>query len=645
MSLFLSHGSTVATNTVIENKGAKVAILTTKGFRDILELRRGQRVVDKITDMFDLQMDLPQDYVGGYDPLVRRTLRYEVPERVEYSGKVLHELDEAAVRSIADDMKGKGVEAVAICYIHSYANPKHEQRTAEIVREVMPDAYLTLSSDILPVIREYERTSTATVNAYIMPKVQQYLVNLREKLAEMGYTKDFYLMQSSGGIISDTAVVTRPVTTLNSGPAGGVMASAQLGSMLGYPDVIAFDMGGTTAKVCVVREGRPRITTNFWIGGRYFIGVPVLDMREIGAGGGSIVRIDHAGLVHVGPESAGADPGPACYERGGTEATVTDADLVLGYINPDYFLGGDMKVSLEASKAAIKAKVADRLGIGVAEAAHGVYRVVNANMIGALRVVTIQRGHDPRDFSMIVSGGTGAVHAVSMALDLHIPRVIVPLSAGVFSAFGLITSDARYDISRSYVARTSTADKQRLQRILDEITEEALGKIEELGFEQKDILLTYTVDMRYVGQAHEVTVHVPPEIVQHGIDDEGIKTLENLFHERHHSLYGHSSHDAHVEFFTISLVAIGPIDRGRASHIEEGSESPEAAFKKNRNVYFEESGGYVSCPTYERSLLKARNKIAGPAIVEQMDTTTVIPPGQQAVIDGYGNIVIEVVCS
>ena len=309
---FLSHGSTVGANTVIENKGASVAIITTKGFRDILELRRGQRVIDKPADMYNLQMDLPQDYVGGYDCLVERPLRYEVSERMDYCGKVIKELDEGEVRRIAHDIKAKGIQAVVICYLHSYANPAHEQRTAEIVREILPEIYLSVSSDILPIIREYERLSTATVNAYIMPIVQQYLLNLRNKLAALGYTREYYLMQSSGGIMSAEVAGFRPVYTIDSGPAGGVTAAAQLGVMLGYPNVISFDMGGTTAKVCVVHEGRPQVTTSFWVGSRYFIGAPVMDMVEIGAGGGSIVWLDSAGAVHVGPQRAGADPGPAC---------------------------------------------------------------------------------------------------------------------------------------------------------------------------------------------------------------------------------------------------------------------------------------------------------------------------------------------
>jgi N-methylhydantoinase A len=639
---FLSHGSTVGANTVIENKGAAVAIITTKGFRDVLELRRGQRVIDKPADMYNLQMDLPQDYVGGYDCLVKRPLRYEVSERMDYRGKVVKELDEGEVRRIAHDIKAKGIQAVVICYLHSYANPNHEQRTAEIVHEILPDVYLSVSSEILPIIREYERLSTATVNAYIMPIVQQYLLNLRNKLAALGYTKEYYLMQSSGGIMSAKVAALRPVYTIDSGPAGGVTAAAQLGVMLGYPDVISFDMGGTTAKVCVVRNGRPEVTTNFWAGGKYFIGAPVMNMVEIGAGGGSIVWVDSAGAVHVGPQSAGAEPGPACYQRGGTEPTVTDADLVLGYINPDYFLGGEMHVNLDASKAAIQTKVAARLRMGLAEAAYGIYRLVNANMIGAMRVTTIQRGYDPRDFSLVVSGGTAAIHAVRMAQELRIPRVIVPLTAGVFSALGLITADAMYEMHRSYVARTSMADPEKVQKIYDEIEREAKSKIEELGFKEEQVILKYKIDMRYVGQAHEVTVEVPEEIVKNKIDAEAIGKLTDMFHESHKSLFGHASRDAAVEFITISVSAIGPSEKGKMMEIEQGTRSTDTAFKQKRKVYFEDFDGYIDCPTYERSRLRAGNEIVGPAVVEQMDTTTVIPPQQRALVDIYGNIIIEV---
>jgi len=637
---FFSHGTTVGINAAIENKGAKVAVVTTKGFRDVLELRRGQRVIDNPDDMYDLQMDLPQDYVGGHDPLVRRPLRFEIPERLDYRGNVLKPLDEEAVRRTASELAEHDVDAVVICYLFSFLNPAHEQRTAEIFREMLPKIPLSISSEILPIIREYERLSTATVNAYVTPVMRSYLERLRQKLKAGGFRKDFYLMQSSGGIMSSEAAVHRPVYTIDSGPAGGVTAAARLAISLGHPDAISFDMGGTTAKVCVVRGGTPEVTNRFWVGGRYFIGVPVMDMVEIGAGGGSIASIDEAGGVHVGPRSAGAMPGPACYGQGGTEPTVTDADLVLGYINADYYLGGDMAVDVEAARTAIAQKIADRLGMSTAEAAYGIYRLVNANMMAATRVVTVQRGHDPRDFSLVVSGGTAAIHAVRMAQELRIPRVVVPLDAGVFSAVGLITADARCDVHRSYVARGSQADPIRMRTIFAEITEEAVSAIEELGFGPEQIVVHREIDMRYLGQAHEVPVEVSKELAQ-SMGEEALQTVAGLFHEEHLRLFGHASPDSEVEFMTLSVAAVGPMELVEAPAVEAGSADPGDAWKGFRKVYFEEAGGYIDCDTYERSQLRAGNRITGPAIIEQMDTTTVLPPGEKAEVDEYGTLIVE----
>ena len=637
---FFSHGTTVGVNAVIENRGAKVAVITTKGFRDVLELRRGQRVIDNPDDMYNLQMDLPQDYVGGYDPLVRRPLRFEVPERLDYQGNVLTPLDEEAVRRVAGALRGQGVEAVVICYLFSFMNPAHEQRTAEIMREMLPGVHLSVSSEILPIIREYERLSTATVNAYVMPIMRSYLGKLCDMLRAGGFQKELYLMQSSGGVMSAEVAGHRPVYTIDSGPAGGVTAAARLGMSLGYPDVISFDMGGTTAKVCVVRDGAPEVTSRFWVGGKYFIGAPVMDMAEIGAGGGSIASVDVGGGVHVGPNSAGSVPGPACYKKGGTEPTVTDADLVLGYINADYYLGGDLTVDVEAAKAAIKEKIADRLGMSEAEAAYGIYRLVNANMIGATRVITVQKGHDPRDFSLVVSGGTAAIHAIRMAQELRIPRVIVPLNAGVFSAVGLITADARYDVHRSYVARGSRADAARMEAVYGDSAREAVSKIEELGFAPEQIIVRYEVDMRYLGQAHEVPVEISAELVR-DMDERTLTRLMDLFHEKHLHLFGHSSPDSEVEFMTLTVAAIGPMARMDMREIEAGTEDASPAFKGTRLVYFEESGGYVDCATYERARLRANNRIVGPAIVEQMDTTTVLPPGETAKVDKHGTLIME----
>lgn len=635
---FFSHGATVGANTIIEHKGVRTAIVATEGFGDLIEIRKGQRTPTDPLDMYDLQMDLPQDYVGGYDPLVYKPYRFEVPERVNYKGDVIKPLDEDAVRRIAKEIRAKDVKAVAICYLFSFVNPKHEQRTAEILRQMLPDVPISVSSEILPIIREYERLSTTTLNAYIMPIMQSYVQNLRNKLSARGFNREYYIMQSSGGIMSSELAGLRPIYTIDSGPAGGVSAAADLGLALGYPNVIAFDMGGTTAKVCVIHEGKPSVTTQFWADGKYFIGAPVMDMAEIGAGGGSIVWLDDANSVHVGPQSAGAKPGPACYQLGGTEPTITDTDMVLGYINSDYFLGGDMKVTIEASRAAIKKKVADKLGMSLTEAAHGIYRLVNANMEGAMRVVTVQRGYDPRDFTMVAFGGTAAVHAVRMAQELRIPRIVVPMIPGCFSAVGLVTADARYDTFRSYVTRASQADPERMQAIYNEMEDEGLSKIKELGFKKKEVLLKYEIAMRYVGQSHEVTFEIPkPRITRNFIGK-----LQEMFHERHETLFGHSSPGSATEFVTLAVSATGPMPKSQMFEIDKGTASPERARKKDRKAYFEEFNDYVDCPTYERSQLKAGNVLVGPAIVEQMDTTTVIPPRQKAKIDKFGNIIIDV---
>lgn len=636
------HGSTVGINTVIQNKGVKTAILTTKGFRDVIELRRGRRVIDRPNDMYNLQMDLPQDYVGGYHPLVERSCRFEIPERVDYQGKVLTELDEDAVRAVADECRAQGIASIAVCYYFSFVNPAHELRTKEILEEMLPEIPISISSEILPVIREYERTSTTAVNAYIMPIMSNYLRNLGGKINELGYDKDFFVMQSAGGVMSSALASTLPVYTVDSGPAAGVVASAELGKQLGFPDTIVFDMGGTTAKVCVVKDGQPEVTNNFWIDGKYFIGAPVMDMVEIGAGGGSMAWVDNANVVHVGPQSAGADPGPVCYGWGGTEPTVADVDLVLGYINPDYFLGGEMTVDVAAAKNAIREKIADKVNMDVVDAADGIYRIINANMIAAMRIVTIQRGYDPRDFSLVVSGGTAAIHAVRIAQELRIPRVICPLTPGVFSAFGLITADSEFGSRRSYMVRTDRADAATVMDLYRDLKTEAVDKVQELGFAEDEIQVKYEIDMRYVGQAHEVVLALPNEMVEGKLDRKGISAIEKMFHDRHEELFGHASPEFAVELVTLSVKAIGLNPKGQLLEIQGGSKDSQDAFKGLRAVYFDEYKEYRECRTYDRYLLKANNRLVGPAIVEQKDTTIVIPPDQKAAVDRFGNIIIDI---
>lgn len=638
---YFVHGSTIGINTVIQNRGAKTAIVTTKGFRDILELRRGRRVLDKLEDMYNLQMDLPQDYVGGYSPLVERTARFEVTERVDYKGDVVTPLCENEVYHVASEIKAQGFEAVTVSFYFAFVNAAHEQRTKEILQEVLPGIPISLSSEILPIIREYERTSTTMINSYIQPIMHKYLTNLRGKLHELNFKHDFFMMQSGGGIMSSSLAVERPVYTVDSGPAAGVTASSELGRTMCEKDIIVFDMGGTTAKVCVINNNRPDVTNEFWIDGKYFIGAPVMDMAEIGAGGGSMAWIDNAGAVHVGPQSAGADPGPVCYNRGGINPTVTDADLVLGYINKDYFLGGEMEVDVETSIKAIKEKIADPLGLSIEEAAHGIYRMINANMLGAMRIVTVQRGHDPRDFAMMASGGTASIHAARMAQELRIPRVICPLIPGVFSAYGLITADAAYDVFRSYVTRTTMADPNMICKIYAELKEEGLKRVEEMGFAGNEIVVVYGLELRYLGQAHEVSIEIPVELVENvcAVD---LSAIVSIFHIRHKELFGYAQENAPVELITLKVKASCPNKHRRHFKIEAGTRNASVAKKGTRSVYFEEYKGFKECETYNRYLLKANNEIMGPAIVEQKDTTIVLPPGTWGWVDAYGNLIIEI---
>lgn len=638
---YFVHGSTVGINAVIQNKGAKTAMITTKGFRDILELRRGQRVLNKVEDMYNLQMDLPQDYVGGYSPLVERWARFEVSERIDYQGNVMKPLNEENVYSVAEKIKTKGFEAVAVCYYFAFINPAHEQRTREILTEVLPDIPISISSEILPIIREYERSSTTMINAYIMPIMQKYLTSLAQKLKKIGFKHDFFMMQSGGGIMSSSLATKRPVYTIDSGPAAGVTASSELGRIMGSSNIIAFDMGGTTAKVCVINNNRPNVTNTFWVDGKHFIGAPVMDMAEIGAGGGSLAWLDQAGAVHVGPQSAGANPGPVCYNCGGLNPTVTDADLVLGYINKNYFLGGEMQVDDRMSELAIKEKIAKPLGISTAEAANGIYRMINANMLGAMRIVTVQRGHDPRDYHLMISGGTAGIHAARMAQELRIPKVICPLIPGVFSAYGLITADAAYDVFRSYVTRSFNADTVLICSIYDKLKNEAVKYVQEMGFIVENIVVKYTLEVRYLGQSHEVSIIVPNELIE-GVKVLDVGAVEAIFHNRHKELYGYAQETAVVEFITLGVTASSPNKNRKKFEIEKGGRDAAMAFKGKRQIYFEEYQAYTPCQTYDRYLLKANNTIIGPAIVEQKDTTIVIPPETWAWIDIYGNLIIEI---
>jgi len=626
------HATTVATNTILEHKGAKTALITTEGFRDVLEMRRL-----RIPVMYDLQYDKPA-------PLVPRRLRFELPERLGARGEVKKELDEQQARAIAKRLLDEGVESVAICLLHSYVNPKHEQRTAEIVREQLNgDAYVSLSSDILPEIREYERTSTAVVNAYIGPIVKHYVSSLSLQLKAVGVDGPLHIMQSNGGTMSAAAAADKPAFLVESGPAAGVIACANIARSAGLGNVISFDMGGTTAKAAIVEDGEPARTTEYEVGaginvssklvkgGGYAIKLPFIDVSEIGAGGGSIVSIDAAGSIKVGPRSAGAVPGPACYGLGGTEPTFTDAAVVLGYVNPEYLVGGKVRIDARLAREAIERKVATPLGLTLLEAAHGVYSIAVATMTRAVKAVSTYRGRDPRDFGLVAFGGNGPVVAVAIARELQMRRVLIPPAPGVFSAAGLLFSNVEHTQQRSIFRRTTDIDPEFLERSLHELEKQVRDEMRKEAVADARVTVKRLADLRYTGQAFELSI-----LLRAGKPD--ISAIEAAFHSEHARTYGHSSEGDPVDLINIRVIASAAPDseEGLADGLRNAESRPGA--KRQRQAYFGRK--LVETPVIARADL-ATGRVSGPLIVEEFDATCIIAPGATAELDAHGNILID----
>jgi len=625
---FAIHGTTVVTNTVIERKGAKTALIATKGFRDVLEIGRERRVTQY--DFFEERLP----------PLVPRHLRREVDERIAYNGEVLKELNPEEVKALVQEFKKLGIESVAVCLIHSYANPKHEKEIEKIFSEEAPEIRVSCSSDVLPAWREYERASTTVVNAYTRPKTEKYMEELMEGLRKEGFKARLFIMTAAGGIVPVETAAKFPVRILESGPAAGTLAAAFIGELAGERNLISFDMGGTTAKVALVELGKPRITTVFEVGGYRFkkgsgypVEVPTIDLIEIGAGGGSIAHVE-MGLLKVGPQSAGADPGPACYGLGGTEPTVTDADLVLGYLNPDYFVGGEMKLHKDLAVKAIEEHVAKPLGLSVTEAALGIHDVVNANMARAMRAVSIERGRDPRTLAMVAFGGAGPVHANRLAEQNKIGKIIIPLAAGVATAIGMLASDVKFDFVRTYVARVEEVDLSLVKDLYSQMEEEAVRLLEEA--EVTEMELIRSVDMRYVGQAYELNVEMP----KGEITKETLETLEKSFIKLYEETYGFTTGDP-VETVNWRLLAVGKVPRVKVKTLEAKGRA-EDALKGTRKAFFAEYGEYVDCDVYDRYKLLPGVLIEGPAIVEERETTIVICPKSTATVDKYLHLIINV---
>ena len=633
---YVVHGTTIATNSIIEGKLARAGFVTTDGFRDMLEIARQIR-----PSLYDLQFEKPK-------PLVPRHLCFGVTERLDAQGQVLTPLDEESVIQVAEALRRENVESVAVCLLHAYANPDHEKRVGEIIQDVIPETMISLSSEVAPEFREYFRASTTVINVGIQPLVARYLERIEKRLREEGVVAELLLMQSSGGVYSFAEARRKPVFLVESGPAAGVISAAYLGSNLGYKNIISFDMGGTTAKVGLIQNGTPTVTKDYEVGltaqagagshrgAGYPIRTPVIDLVEIGAGGGSIAWVDSGGILRVGPRSAGADPGPVCYGQGGTEPTITDANLVLGRLSADHFLGGEMSLDVEAARQAIKQRCADPLGMEAVEAAHGIVEIANAAMVNALRMVSVQRGYDPRDFVLVAFGGAGPVHANRLASEIEMPTTIIPMSPGTTSALGLLVTELKHDYSTTMIERVDRLDLGAVRRVYEELEGQGRETLEREGIPKAEMDFRWQVDIRYVGQSYELTIPLPGN----RIDSAMLEQVLSRFHQEHDRAYGFSTPGEAVEFVNLRLTAIGQIIKPKLRELERSDGDLAAALISSRSVYFAEHGGYLDCPIYDRYKLAAGHLLKGPAIVTELDSTTVIHPGYRAEVDQYGNLVM-----
>ena len=623
------HGTTLGSNVVIERKAAGVGLLTTRGFRDVLIIGREKRY-----QVYDLQIEKPT-------PLIRRRVIGEVTERVLADGSVRTPLDEADARRAIRALAARGVTTLAICLLHAYLNPVHERRLAELAAEEAPHLTVTLSHEVSPTFREYERTSTTVVNAYVMTAIREYLRGLQAALGTRGYRGRLFVMQSSGGVATAEAMERYPVRMIESGPAAGALMAGVYGELGGYRDLVAFDMGGTTAKLALIENGRPLTTTAFELhrvnnapGSGLPMNIQAIDLVEIGAGGGSIAR-PRLGVIAVGPESAASTPGPVCYGRGGTEPTVTDANLVLGYLNPHYFAGGALTLHPGDAARAIEAALAVPLGLSLEQAAWGVHAIVNTNMELATRVVSIERGRDPRTLTLVAFGGSGPVHGCRLAQALGIPRVILPAAAGVTAAIGLLAAEVRFDVSRTYVRRLDALEPARLDAMYAEMAAQATDVVRDAAV-GGDVALARAVDARYVGQGYELTVPVPAG----PFDAAALARVRAAFDEIYAARYGYAQPGEPVEVVTWKLSAVGGAPRVA---LAKAPTTPGArADKGRRRAYFPETGGWIDCPIYDRYGLAAGAQIAGPAIVEERESTSVLPPGTLANVDDYANLIVTV---
>lgn len=628
------HATTIATNTVLERKGPPTALLTTLGFRDLLIIGRQKRY-----ELYDNEASRPA-------PLVPRHHVWGVPERMRWDGSVETALDEAAVRDIAREMKAEGIIAVAVCLLHSYANPVHERRIEEILLEEAPDMLVSLSSDVSPVYREFERASTTTMNAYVMPGVARYVENLDAELRRLGATAPMLIMQSNGGVATSDLVKRFPIRIIESGPAAGALTAARFAPAAGTDKLLSFDMGGTTAKLCLVEGGRPALTSQFEVDMTYLkkgsglpISIPAVDLIEIGAGGGSIARAE-LGAIAVGPQSAGSEPGPVCYRRGGAQPTVTDADLVLGYLNAGYFLGGEMSLDIDGARAAIERDVAKPLGIDTMAAAWGIHEVVTSQMAQAARAVTISAGKDPRLFALVPFGGAGPVHGARLARMLGCPKVVFPRAAGVESAMGLLMAEPSLDLARTQVVELKAETLADINAVFAELETRARHQLRESNVPDDAQKFSVSADMRFAGQGYEIAVELP----LYPYAPASLEALREAFFRAYTVAYGERTFDREAGIvgvqWRLRARAAGAVLKLEAI-ASQGKGDVGRALKEKRPVWFPESNGFADCPVYDRYRLAAGDVIEGPAIVEERESTIVLPPGSRTTADDHGNLITE----
>ena len=632
------HATTLITNAIIERKGAVTGLLATKGFGDVLEIGRELRY-----ELYDIFLEMPA-------PLVPEELRMEVRERIDKDGQVRTALDMGSLEEAARALVDSGVASIAVSFLHSYMNDEHEVAVEQFLRDRYPEMFVSLSSRVAREIREYERTSTTVANAYVQPLTQLYLDRLAGKMEKLGFLGSIHIMLSNGGITSLRSAKELPIRLVESGPAAGALVGGFYGQLVGDRDVLAFDMGGTTAKACLIDDGQPATTFSFEAarvhrfrkGSGLPLKVPAIELMEIGAGGGSIAHLDRMGLLKVGPESAGADPGPACYGQGGTEPTVTDADLVLGYLNPDHFLGGKMRLDLEAARSAIRERVAMPLGIGEVEAAWGIHEIVNENMASAARVHIAERGRDPRRYTMVATGGAGPVHAYRVARKLQMSKLVCPIGAGVASTIGLLVAPPRVDYVHAYVTRLGEIDWERLAEIYREMESHAVATLGEVGVDRSDMRFLRMADMRYVGQGFEV----PTELPDGELEPSMLGPIRESFERTYEQLYERTLPRVEVEALNWRIFAYGsPAEaeaiaaglRGRAVQTEPGP-----ALKGHRPIYLGERGRYQDAAVYDRYSLRSGDSYPGPAVIEEKESTVVVGEEGRFSVDDYQNLIVEI---